>query len=123
MVALAALQWCVHQDRGQSLALAVATTSLQSGHDLGRTRFPRGVCHVAHVRSNGMDRQRHLVISGLLLETGWNLRDFCDWMSAKGYELGKHYHWHWHGSNDWAIRFYDERVATMVALAFPDKHK
>lgn len=78
---------------------------------------------MAHDRSDGLDRQRHLVISGLLLQNGWNLRNFCDWMSDKGFELGQHYHWYWSNSNTWAIRFYDEQLATMVALAFPDKRK
>lgn len=68
-----------------------------------------------------MQQPPHLVISNLLFVTGWNLRQFCDWMSIKGYELGQHYHWYWHSSNGWAITVYDEQVAIMMALTFPER--
>ncbi len=66
---------------------------------------------VAHEDLGG---RRHLVISDTLIARNWTLRDFADWMSEQGFEVGRDYRWCWH--DQWAVCFQDANAMLLVAM-------
>lgn len=60
-----------------------------------------------------------MVITPLLIQRGWNLRDFSDCMQSMGWFLGREYHWCWH-RDQWAVQCVSPDMLTMMTLYFGD---